>query len=1002
MSKKFRLYPDDQLENKEIREKLLTKKRGQGYTPSSDLVNSILQVFWFRDWNNSFISFTPYFELLDTYLFEKRPSEFNRPSFYSYVFQKIVGPRSSKRYGDLQKLALAFEQGHTDRILVGDYTKLLKRLSLSSVFLRLASLEKKAIVYVATEKDGTKLVVWKHHTLTEYLTADYILRSSNPLKQAKDLMLLSFGDTLAIKHSWYGTLRFILESNQAELFVKWLVELGNQDNSNVDDDFSQTLLSVDPAKLSRKLKSQVFSLIYDLYQKELLWLPVYTRNYIANFIQQSNFDQLKFDIQATPNQYETYIHRGNVVAIIDSLLEKASPLLMSPEKLFWKNRLVEYANNDDENGVLQRHALGALGNYKDTSLISKVSKTFNHKDSLVREAFIQFCYTIDPNLSESVDYMVQGIKTGITIYARHGIFKITDKNSLIRLINYFTTDNNLLKLFVDRESIFDDENEEGDHTLLSHIRNEIRQRDLLDALKKMIKTGFGEKDNYHLEKSSFIHQVAEMIIGQDPGFLFEILNQTKDIVDENERRHVFFGLNDLLPYLLSTDNVEQFFTVMSDYPVKRVDNEAELCVHDVVIERGVIGKKIFNYCRRKKLIQPWQPTKYTDSPELIYGPVYDRFKKMLRVGRGKYNPEVYEYYIRARKDIEKTWTTKDKQRLIKLALQVVSFDTSKITVTIPNKSLESKQFTWTSWASFYGDALRVLQILAPDKLTNYRQHIINFIPYAYSDDQMTIGEIIAKVKEKELKNIYSVLGDESNDARYLIPSGFIYLVGEFKKRGSNISRAKEILRSLVVDRLVSEYDRRSALEKYGLFVSNADQPSKVFLEHLFESYISTIPLDRFLAEIANQELIEIYRDPKAIEWRFAELERRAFPFDEQSRLMVHSVGPQEEELDTLEFALPLIRLNDPIYQDRFLKLLGRSFTILESDEDAYWAYSKYLWQIVISYFDLLVSLGSFNPYLHLWSWVEKNAKSDKTNWFKAKLSELRRSYINGIGKTSLT
>ena len=64
----------------------------------------------------------------------------------------------------------------------------------------------------------------------------------------------------------------------------------------------------------------------------------------------------------------------------------------------------------------------------------------------------------------------------------------------------------------------------------------------------------------------------------------------------------------------------------------------------------------------------------------------------------------------------------------------------------------------------------------------------------------------------------------------------------------------------------------------------------------------------------------------------------------------------------------------------------------------YREYVNYLWRIVIAYVENLKENGSFKPLLTLEDWVSKNAPERDSNWLKARISELRKVYINEIGR----
>lgn len=83
-----------------------------------------------------------------------------------------------------------------------------------------------------------------------------------------------------------------------------------------------------------------------------------------------------------------------------------------------------------------------------------------------------------------------------------------------------------------------------------------------------------------------------------------------------------------------------------------------------------------------------------------------------------------------------------------------------------------------------------------------------------------------------------------------------------------------------------------------------------------------------------------------MEWRLNEIRSRAFQFSEPKGF--HFVGPQAHELHEGGFARPLMELQDKAFLDHYIKLLEFSFELLEQDQ-LYWSYAGYIWEIVVKY-----------------------------------------------------
>ncbi|MCX6792025.1 MAG: hypothetical protein NT149_03225, partial [Candidatus Gottesmanbacteria bacterium] len=202
--------------------------------------------------------------------------------------------------------------------------------------------------------------------------------------------------------------------------------------------------------------------------------------------------------------------------------------------------------------------------------------------------------------------------------------------------------------------------------------------------------------------------------------------------------------------------------------------------------------------------------------------------------------------------------------------------------------------------------------------------------------------------------------------------------------------------SFLGDKNIPDYEQRAALENLAFFVNDSDKKTKAFLKNIFEK-----SEDKELSKTANSLLISVYKDEDSINWRFVQL-KTPIEFDRRKiEGIEHSVGSEEIELDSLAFAKPLIELQDDKYLPKFFDLLSYSFKVIgEKRDKKYWDYVNYLWRIVIAFVENLKEKGSFKPLLTLEKWVSKNATDENSNWLNARINELRKVYINSIGKTN--
>lgn len=975
------------LDSKEVRQKILEHKFSSEFKPTKELIDSILEKFWFQDIFNSFISEEDNLELLLEFLNDKKTTTFDRFEFYKFFVDKTFPVRK-----DLKNLALHFEKIQTDRLPLLEFKDLISEYNL-----KLESLQKNQLVKTEKQNDKMEIAAWNHHTLTEFLTAEKLLEKDDTINEFVQLAVLEQEGITAFKPSWTGVLRFLLDSNKGKDVILWFINFIEKHPENIDDNLSEIVVSLKIKDGS--LRKRIFDLIYSSYFDRVFWLPYKVRSKFYKFIDAESYKRIKGDIKKWPDVTETFVKRGNVIGIIEGLLENKSAFLTKGERDFWKKTLIEFANNpdDDGNGVLQRFSLAALAYYKDQKLIPLVAEScfVNSTDKLVRDEFMQFCYNSDPNAKVTIDYLIEGIKKGSNIYARYGLYEITQKDSLKHFLNKALEDIEFWREFLKYSSVFS--HSDSDDKLVGNISKNLDQT-ILNLLKKNIFKIF-EADLYDEKRSFFIREIVKLVNDRDKNFLFEIINQIK-VKEKNERARVFYDYQEIIALLLTSNNLHKYIEEVKEIP--RFESP--------IYATNRLNKQVYDFAVKEKIITAVEnlpQPEWMKSVEEREKSFLEEFQNLLEPSPGKYIPSVFQYYLHSKEKLDKFFKTKDgekaKSRLIKLAVDegIRKINPREIKVTIPDKNKEGgRQFTWSSVAAYYGDLLSIIKVLAPEELKKHRQNIIDFIPYAFSDDMSTIMDLIPEIEDKEL-NLFvnKVMGDEKDDRRYLIPGTYIYLVGHYAKKGCNLPSVLPVLKSFIGDEYIPNYEQESAIENLPLFIDEKNKEIKKFLEDVFEDEEQDGEKNK-LAIAANEVLIKVHKDEKAIDWRFERLKKPLNYDRKKNKGIAHEVGPEEHEIYDMPFAGPLTELGDEKYLDKFLDLLDYSFKFLQENKDKqkqYWEYVNYLWRIIIGFVESLSRNGSFKPLLRLESYVSKFSEFENSNWLKASVKKLRNTYINRVG-----
>nr|MBC8489551.1 hypothetical protein [Bacteroidota bacterium] len=658
--------------------------------------------------------------------------------------------------------------------------------------------------------------------------------------------------------------------------------------------------------------------------------------------------------------------------IVGFLLERN--IFDNEDKSYWKRKLIKFVKDKNENGVLQRYVLFALGNLRDDTVIKKVKRVWESKDKLIQDRFLELCRRINPNHDLSLKYFIKGTKQE-SIYARYGLYEVTEFRAVKKLLDAFINDSSFLEQFIRRESIFKDKDEK----LIENIKS-VWDSDIKGQLQIIVQKAFESRHWYKARESKFIENIALILKGKDKDYIFKLISQ---IAESSNFKKNLYSLQNLFSILLEKEQIEEFINQLSHFEKGKI--YALWTLQQIKSSKRADAEEIYEEGRKclaseyEEAESRWEKQDKGSSGEER---LYTKFRFKLEPEQGKYSPDVFEFYLNNKDTLAPLITTEEKDRLKNLIEGSIfdQFNPGEQDLEFTKRDGGSTSYTTHAWIHIFGDCIQIANELNLD-IAKYRKRILNYVPFAYSEHLDAIFSLVKDVQPDEIKSLLAVYKRKRSDLWRFMPDSFIRASERYV-----IKEAVPILREFVKQNDFSIYDRISALTTSEFLSSDAG-----FLKKVFEQYKEE---QKKLAEKANEFLIENHKDEEAISWRFDELIKRAFPFKEP--IGVHSVSSHEHELRDKEFAAPLTKLKNPQYKKRFFDLLDKSFHILK--KDGHWPYAQYLWQIVCAYFDNLKEDRSYKPLRDLEKFVREHSSDEGINWFKYRLKELKRSYIMFIGK----
>lgn len=242
---------------------------------NNKLANNIIYEFWNHDAYNSILQNKYYFDLFKKYIQEKGTT-FKLFEFYEYLINSSTVDLPKDAPDILFNLAFVLEQKQVNEL---NSAKLIELIAILLKESNITDNPKDFLVSIFSNRlitSDEEKFAFQHHTIQEFLAAKLILKEDNPLDEFKKYCILNIGDFLAIKPSWYGVIRFLLESDIGKEVFDTLIDITEQDPDNIDENFCDSLTSTYPNQFSEEQKTQIFDLILNRYKELSIWLPTWT------------------------------------------------------------------------------------------------------------------------------------------------------------------------------------------------------------------------------------------------------------------------------------------------------------------------------------------------------------------------------------------------------------------------------------------------------------------------------------------------------------------------------------------------------------------------------------------------------------------------------------------------------------------------------------------------------------------------------------------------------
>ncbi len=880
----------------------------------------------------------------------------------------------TKRF--LEQMALTMEVYQSNTITHDEFMTILDDLHSDIKMATFAHVELQDFFDTSILKDNHDSLEFDNVEFQEYLAAKEITRFPDPKFTA---FSLAVEPTLNELHpSWLNALTFLVDMH-GEL-VESIVEFsGIRGDRVVDEAFLNFLARINMSSIPSKLRVPLFLDVFNYHQRLLQWLPLNLAASLASLFDSSLETILRAQTEHANKETEAkrFVPLGNIALLVGQLFKNKANV----DREHWKQELVKFVSDQNDNGVLQRYAMHSLKFTGDPMVLSDLPRDLVTRDELLSRAFLALCTELNPEAPRSLESFFEATVTG-QIDARYGFYAIKHPPALKSFLTKYIADPRFRQTFLEKASVF----KEQDATIVEHI-SAVVDDELLLLSQQAIVASLHLDTAHDAKRSQFVLSLGRFLKHAVPSFLTQIIDQ---ILAANPQSGLFFA-SEFFAAILDEADLPSFVKAMSAAGQDRI----AFNVLQLIRSSGRDGgEKIFEAGRGVLPAQynqwdEWQRSDRKHSENAYNAQVLSEFRTLLEPTPGKYSPAVFASYLQNAKVIDPSLTQQDRDRLLDLLGGSVFsiIDPANYSLTaVDIQQGHTTTYSVSGHIDVFGSALLVADRLGMD-ITKFRQRIINYIPFAYSDHLNAILRLCPDISVAELKAVIDTYIQHKSDLWRHQPGSFIYVVERH-----HIEAAVPVLQMMARESQLPASTRIQAIT-----VAESLVPNKLFLQELANNGDSEPQVaDEAVIDASVGLLIAVHSDPTAIRRRLSEVLTRATPFVPVTG--AHPVSILEDELTGGRgFASPLFKVRIRGFEDDYLQLLDRAMQLWPKGKEFY-PYSTYLWDIVYAYFDNLKESGSFEPLQVLERKVASLKDADGSNWLAARMSKLRRSYLAFLGK----
>jgi len=556
----------------------------------------------------------------------------------------------------LEKLALTMEIYQSNAISKDDLMTFFDELKSDLKQVALSQINLDVFYEYSLLKIGQKNrddIEFENTEFQEYLAAKEITRLSDP-------GLAAFGfavdpDVKEIYPTWFNALTFLVDM-QSDL-LEQLVEFSGIRTDGfkiIDEGFLKFLSRVDPRKVPKVLRCRLFEDFLAYHQRTRQWMNWDLASALPGFFDPTLEVLLKDWVAKAESEVgaKRYVPLGNIACVVGSLLAQETQL----DRPYWRAKLLACAADKNDNGVLQRNALFALGQLHDSTVINEIPDLMSSGESIMR-AFLSMCTELDPENPKSLSYFFQAIRVK-EFHGRYGLYAVKQPSSIKKFLETFNCDKDFRQNFFESASIFG----ERDRKLVEHIEAVCD-----DEIAELGKEALVHSAHYNVahkaEESSFILGMWDFLKKLGPNFILDMVNRIQQGSNGKVRWYYAEGL---FAKVINKEDVPAFIDAMMAI------GQRKSAFYVLLKASGLRGKSEIFEAGRSKLpdeyaqLEAAQANSQNNGVGVSNEDLLHRFRVYLVPEAGKYNAEVFEFYNEQAQQLASLLTADDRKQLSNL------------------------------------------------------------------------------------------------------------------------------------------------------------------------------------------------------------------------------------------------------------------------------------------------------------------------------------------------